>query len=205
MHELINIYAGQNAQRLRQLGQPKWGIVESYNPERHTARVRIQPDDILSGWLHVGTPAVGGLQVTIPPIIGTMALVLLQEGDAEGLSGTLVASGYTDQEIPAAFPSAIGGEATNGQQTELIIHQPGTGSGMRLTSSGTWFIKGDIVHEGNITSSGNTRVMGNIKGDKEITDKLGSVDNLRQHYNSHRHTGVQAGGAQTNLPTVQDP
>ncbi|ONG55745.1 hypothetical protein BKE38_08745 [Pseudoroseomonas deserti] len=205
MNQLMNMYAAQAGQIMRQLGQPKWGIVESYNPERNTAKVRIQPDNILSGWLHVGTPAVADLEIIIPPIVGTMALVLLQEGDAQGLSGTLVASGFNDEFMPSKMPSAIGSDGTYLVPGELGVFQKNTGSCMRLSQTGKWFFKGDIEHDGNFTSSGNTRVMGNIKGDKEVIDKDGALDTLRDHYNAHRHTNVQTGGGTSGPTNLSDP
>ena len=70
------------------------GLVDGVDPARHAVRVRLQPQDVLTGWLPVASVGVGaGWQVHWLPAIGTQVKVEFQEG-GQG-AGSLPAASTT--------------------------------------------------------------------------------------------------------------
>lgn len=51
------------------------------------------------------------------------------------------------------------------------------------------------------TFTGDVHVEGNITCDGDVSDANGSMQEMRDTYNSHKHGGVQTGGGQTATPT----
>ena len=64
--------------------QPRMGIVTSSNSQTAMAKVLLQPEGVLTGWLPVLTQWVGsGWGMTCPPSPGDQVLVIPQEGDVQ--------------------------------------------------------------------------------------------------------------------------
>ena len=84
MERLLNIIK-QHAGALDQgSSQPRFATVTSVNAPAATARVTLQPEGVLSGWLPVLSPWIGaGWGLCSPPSPGDQVMVLAQEGDAE--------------------------------------------------------------------------------------------------------------------------
>ena len=83
--------------------QPRYGTVTSVNPTTSTARVKLQPEGVLSGWLPILSPWVGdGWGMYCPPTPGDQVLVLAQEGDAE--HGIIVGRAFSNTQTPPATP-----------------------------------------------------------------------------------------------------
>ena len=126
--------------------------------------------------------AVGnGVGLVIPPSVGDQVTVTPKEGDSDNyvISGRL----FHDDAPPPTSPIS-GKPIASG---EVGIFGPG-GSFMHLTGDGIWHWKGDMV------------VDGNLKVTKQITDldgKRGTLNELRQDYDDHKHPGVQPGGGTT--------
>lgn len=121
----------------RGLGQPRFGIVASYDASRATARVQLQPEGVLSGWLPVLSPWVGaGWGLAAPLAPGQQVLVLAQEGDSE--HGIIAGAAFSLAMPP---PSA--------QPGELVLHHQ-SGTELRLASDGTVRITGDLHVSGNV-------------------------------------------------------
>lgn len=137
MDRLINAiksYAGALDQGQ---GQPRFGIISSVDPARATARVLLQPEGVLSGWLPILSPWVGaGWGMSCPPNPGDQVLVLAQEGASE--HGVIVGRAFSDQQQPPAAPSG-----------ELwLVHS--SGSFIKLTSDGTVRVNGDLHVAGDV-------------------------------------------------------
>jgi hypothetical protein len=120
-----------------QRGQPRLALVTSVDPSSSTARVSLQPEGVLTGWLPIATAWSGaGWGLICPPTPGDQVLVIPQEGDAE--HGILVARLYSATQPPPAAPSG-----------ELwLVHQ--SGSSLKLTSDGTIRVQGDLHVAGDV-------------------------------------------------------
>jgi phage baseplate assembly protein gpV len=140
MDRLLNALKGQGANQDQAAGAPRFGLVTSVDPTTATARVTLQPEGVLTGWLPLLTPWVGkGWGLVCPPSPGDQVLVIPQEGDAE--HGLIVAATWSDQTTPPAAPS---GEF-------WLVHK--SGSSLKLQNDGTIQIQGDLHVNGDIFDS----------------------------------------------------
>ena len=131
MERFFNALKGQAGALDQSVGQPRFGLVTSVDPGSATARVQLQPEGILTGWLPLLSAWVGaGWGMTCPPSPGDQVLVLPQEGDAE--HGIIVGAAFSDVQRP---PPAPAGEL-------WLTHQ--SGSFLKLTNDGTVQIQGDL-------------------------------------------------------------
>ena len=175
MDAFLNMIKAQASALDQGTGQPRLGIVSSVDPSGYTARVMLQPEGVLSGWLPVLSSWIGaGWGLACPPSPGDQVLVLAQEGDAE--HGIIAGRLWSATQPPPAAPSG-----------ELwLVHK--SGSFLKLTNDGlvsgnakTWVLTGDVHVTGSVVVSGDV-VAGGI-----------SLD-------SHRHGGVKAGSDDTQGP-----
>ena len=140
MDRLLNALKGQGASQDQATGAPRFGLVTSVDPSTATARVTLQPENVLSGWLPLLTPWVGnGWGLVCPPSPGDQVLVIPQEGDAE--HGLIIASTWSAQTTP---PQAPPGEF-------WLVHK--SGSFLKLQNDGTIQIKGDLHVAGDVYDS----------------------------------------------------
>jgi len=137
MDRLINAFKSCAGALDGAQGQARFGIVASVDPNRATARVLLQPEGVLSGWLPVLSAWVGsGWGMVCPPNPGDQVLVLAQEGAAE--HGVIVGRAFSDQQSP---PAAPGGEM-------WLVHA--SGSAIKLVSDGTVQVTGDLHVAGDV-------------------------------------------------------
>lgn len=163
MSEFLNIVKAHAAALDRNQGQPRFAIVTSVDPVRYAARVSLQPEGVLTGWLPVLSPWVGpGWGIASLPQPGTQVLVLAQEGDAE--HGVIAGQAFSDAAPP---PNAPSGEL-------WLVHK--SGSFIKLANDGQIHINGNVVVTGTLSAS-------------DIIDSTGAVSRLREHYNEHTHPG----------------
>jgi uncharacterized protein involved in type VI secretion and phage assembly len=128
---------GSRSERTPVFAQPRMGIVTSSNPQTGTAKVLIQPEGVLTGWLPVLTQWVGsGWGISCPPSPGDQVLIIPQEGDAQ--HGLIVGRLFSNSVRP---PQAEAGEIT-------ITHQ--SGCSIRLVNSGIIMIEGDLHVSGDV-------------------------------------------------------
>lgn len=162
MDNFFNILKGQMAQLDQLWAHPRIGVVSSVDPNTFTARVTVQPEGILSGWLPVAAPWVGnGWGLACPPQPGDQVVVLWQEGDAE--QGLVVGRLWSNDVPP---PMAPAGEC-------WLVHSSGS------------FIK--LHNDGSIESSGTWRHSGSLLVTGDVSDYHGSLAALRGHYDEHVH------------------
>ena len=140
MDRFLNALKAHAAALDHQQGQPRFATVASVDTARYAARVSLQPEGVLTGWLPILTPWVGaGWGIVCPPNPGDQVLVLAQEGDGE--HGVIAGGSFSDQARPPAAPSG-----------ELwLVHQ--SGSFLKLVSDGTVQINGDLHVAGNVYDS----------------------------------------------------
>ncbi len=137
MDRLLNAIKAHTAAQDAAAGQPRFGVVTSVDPAAGTARVQLQPDGVLTGWLPVLSPWVGaGWGISCPPSPGDQVLVLPQEGDAE--HGVIAGRAWS---ALAAGPATPVGEL-------WLTHQ--SGSYLRLLNNGTVSVRGDLHVEGDV-------------------------------------------------------
>ena len=137
MERLLNALKGQAAAQDASAGQPRFGTVTSVDPQAGTARVRLQPDGVLTGWLPLLSPWVGaGWGMSCPPSPGDQVLVIPQEGDAE--HGSVVARAWS---VEAGAPATPVGEL-------WLTHR--SGSWVRLLNDGTVSVRGDLHVDGQV-------------------------------------------------------
>ena len=118
-------------------GQPRFALVTSVDPARYAARVTLQPENVLTGWLPILSPWIGaGWGLACPPSPGDQVLVLPQEGDAE--HGVIVGGSWSDSAQP---PGAPVGEL-------WLVHR--SGSFLKLSNDGTVQIQGDLHVAGDV-------------------------------------------------------
>ena len=177
MDRFLNALKGQAGALDQGMAQPRFATVTSVDPDTATARVLLQPEAVLSGWLPILSPWTGaGWGMSCPPSPGDQVLVLAQEGDAE--HGIIIGRAFSTVATPPAAPAG-----------ELwFVHA--TGSFIKLLNDGTVQIQGNVTIAGNLNATGS------------IADGHGKLADLRGHYNLHHH--IDSRGGQTSTPDQQD-
>jgi phage baseplate assembly protein V len=137
MERFLNALKAQAGALDQFTGQPRFGTVKSVDPAAATARVELQPEGVLTGWLPIVSCWIGnGWGMVCPPSPGDQVLVLPQEGDSE--HGIIVGSAFSDGQRP---PAAEAGEF-------WLVHK--SGSTIKLVNDGTIRIQGDLHVNGDI-------------------------------------------------------
>ena len=137
MHRFLNGLKAQSGAQDLAGGRPRFGTVVSVDPQRHAAKVVLQPEGVVTGWLPVLSPWVGaGWGMCVPPMQGQQVLVLPQDGEAE--HGVIVGGAWSDA---SATPGAPVGEL-------WIVHQ--SGSFIKLVADGTVRVNGDLHVNGDV-------------------------------------------------------
>lgn len=179
------------------VARPRWGIVASVDPVRMAVKVTLQPDGVLSGWLPIASNAAGaGWGVQSVPTVGDQAYIVPDMGSQN--NGVVVGFAHSDAARAADVPASIGSGGVPNTTTaprvagEMVMTHK-SGSTVRLCADGSIYMRGDV------------NIEGNLRVNKDIFDQIGKLDGLRQHYNTHKHGGVQTGGGQTAVPTITDP
>jgi len=159
-------------------GVARFGLVSSFDPSAYAARVMMQPENVLSGWLPILSAWVGaGWGLAAPLTPGDQVLVLAQEGHSE--QGVIVGCVWSAVDTPIPAPAG-----------ELWLqHQ--TGSFIKLLNNGTI-----ALQAGTVNLAGNLVVSGNIS---DQNGAHGTMASLRNAYDGHTHADPQ--GGQTGLPS----
>ncbi len=163
MDNLLNLIKADATRQDQAWAQPRLAVVSSVDPTNFTARVLIQPEGVLSGWLPVATGWVGsGWGLACPPNTGDQVIVIWQEGDSE--HGVVIGRLWSSVAAPPATP--VG---------ELwLVHRSGS------------FIK--LQNDGSIASSAPSWThQGDLHVSGDVYDNHGAMSALRAHYDEHVH------------------
>lgn len=125
--------------------QPCFGVITSVDALRHLAKVSIEPDGVLSGWIPVlGLGAGSGWGVVCPPAIGAQVVVVPLDGDHENLA--VLPGAWSTASPPPAPPLSAGGAAAPVQPGELALVSD-AGTYLRLNHDGSM----TVVSTGSLT------------------------------------------------------
>lgn len=175
MDDFINRVKAYASAMMQGQGQPRLGIVSSVDAATYTARVLLQPEGVLTGWLPILATAVGaGWGFACPPGIGDQVMLLPQEGEAE--HGVIIGRLWSETQ---ATPGAPVGEMwlVHGSGSFLKLHNDGTVEG----NAAQWNLTGDVHVTGRLLATGDI-VAGGIS------------------LQGHVHPGVEPGGGNTEVP-----
>lgn len=163
MDRFLNILKAQSARLDQTAAETRVGVVSSVDALSYTARVFVQPEGVLSGWLPIASAWIGnGWGMACPPAPGDQVIVLWHEGDAE--HGIVVGRLWSAQ---TTVPPAASGEI-------WIIHQSGS------------FLK--LLNDGSIQSAAPTWThSGDLHVTGDVSDSHGTLAALRAHYDEHTH------------------
>lgn len=175
MDRLLNAMRRHAADMDGGLGQPRFAVITSFDPNTHTAKVQLQPEGTLTGWLPILAQGIGsGWGVIVSPAIGDQVFVVPQEGHAE--HGVIVGRAFSDQQQPPATPS---GEV-------WIVHS--SGSFLKLTNDGNISVTAPTI-----TMTGDLHVTGAVIAGYGGGDQVG--------LQTHRHTQPADTHGDTEQPT----
>lgn len=209
MQDFLNIARREAERVMSRLARPKTGIVTSYDPDNYSAKVRLQPEDVETGWLPIRTPWAGNSWgMFCPPSPGDEVEVQFQEGGKKAPYIALRAFGdrFRPLKVPAgefwlvdklgnSFKFSGGKVLVNGA-TEIDVTTPTVNINCSVAVNVT-------VPDFNLT--GNLNVTGNIVATGDISDLSngsGTLNHIRSVFNSHVHADPQGGNTNTPTPTL---
>lgn len=163
----------------------RFGIVSQIDPINVLARVNFGDDDLTSFWLPVLQTKTLKDKFYVMPDVGEQVACLMDENSEDGvILGAIYSSEdkpilQSEKEMGINLDCEASVHANKEEQTLTVIFKK-----MKLI--------GDIEHDGNLK---NTK---GIKSDADITDKKSSMQDMRNTYNGHTHTGNK--GSPTSSP-----
>jgi phage baseplate assembly protein V len=166
------------------------GVVVAVDEAAGTARVQFA-DDLITGDIPWLAARAGATRTWSPPAIGEQVLVLAPEADAE--RGIILGSLSSDAH---PHPASDGSTLTAFADGARISYDPAAHALLAQLPPGatvTVVAEGGLHFTGDLTVNGDVRSTGTITGD---TDVIGAGKSLK----SHKHLGVQAGGAVSGPP-----
>ena len=209
MQNLLNAARREAERVVARLALPKTGIVSGYDPANYAAKVRLQPQDVETGWLPVRTPWAGnGWGLFCPPDVGDEVEVQFQEGGKKAPYVALRAFG--DRFRPLGVPA---GEFWLVHKAGSFLKFRNDGSvevnaagNLTATVAGqaTLTVAGKVVASAQeFDLTGNVRVTGDVLATGDVYDlngTHGTFGALRAAYDAHRH--AESRGGTTSAPDL---
>lgn len=144
MDRAVNAIKQIGGAQAAMVGTNRKGIVQSYNPNDHTAKVLIQPEGTLTGWLQVSSQSVGaGWGIHIPLKTGEQVLVAPCEGDTD--AGVIIGRLYSDTMQP---PSGAGSDVVLRSSAGTLVTLSDGGHFKAIDPAGSSM---ELTNDGNLT------------------------------------------------------
>jgi phage baseplate assembly protein gpV len=175
---LLNLVRREVERALARRARRVPGIVDSYDPDRHAVKVKLQPEGVLTGWLDIETLQIGDqCGVLIAPNIGDTGWVEFHEDDFN--AGIFVGGSFNDRFKPAAIAA---GEM-------LLKHK--SGSSLYFKEDGTVTVTDQAGSKVVLDGQGTANVFAEtVNLGPEGSDFLKLVtDAFEAVFNSHTHPG----------------
>ena len=163
----------------------RFGTVIGINPKTVKAKVQFAQDSMSSYWLPVLQTRAYKDKVYVMPVKGEQVACLMDENSEEGV---ILGAIYTT-ENNAKFSS---------ENVFSIDFSDGTFLNVSKESQTLTVSFPNINLVGNINHTGSFSNTDGITSDSDITDKKSSMQDMRNTYNGHTHTGNQ--GSPTSSP-----
>lgn len=169
MEDLLNIIR-REAERIvsAMTSQPRIGLVSSYDPDKHSVKVKFQPEDIESGWIPIQTLGIGnGFGVASAPKLQDQVKVSFQEGNGD--TGMVVGRIFSKKDRPPKL-----------EEGETAIRHEKLGSTIKLDKDGKISLAQDngpainLDKDGHITLTQASGAVVTVKKDGTIYHKPAS-------------------------------
>jgi phage baseplate assembly protein V len=172
------------------------GTIESVDLGEATCRVRV--GDNVTGDIPWLAPRAGELvRIWSPPSVGEQCLLFCAEGDTE--AGIAVTGLFSDAHpAPSSDPLVM---IAFKDGTQLSYDPEAHALKIEIAAGGT----AEMVAPGGLTITADTVITGDVQiaGSVEVSETVTASDDViggGKSLKSHKHTGVQAGGAQSGPP-----
>jgi phage baseplate assembly protein V len=203
MKGILNAVRLQVQRAMASMISSRFGSITNFDPNTFTARVMLQPDNVMTGWLQVSCPWIGnGWGMFAPPNIGDLVDVLYTNSDLQ--SGVIALRSYNQVNRPLPVKS---GEF-------WLVHKSGaffklTNDGKLSVSDGhgaTVTLNGDgsitsaankWTHTGEMDITGTVNITGNASVSQTLiatTDVVGGGISLKNHKTTLVQPGTGLGG-----------
>lgn len=166
----------------------RFGIVSQINPISVQARVKFGDDESTSFWLPILQTKTMKDKFYAMPDVGEQVVCLMDENSEDGV---ILGSIYSTEDTPLI---------TTEKQISLNLDNNSLINIDKETNTLTITFQ-NINLNGNINHNGILINTDGIKSDSDITDKASSMQEMREVYNQHSHTGNQ--GNPTSTPNNQ--
>ncbi|WP_460986682.1 phage baseplate assembly protein V [Sphingobium sp. TomTYG75] len=174
----------------QQVGEAiQYGVIASVDYANATCTVTL--GDLTTGELPWVAMRAGGMRYWSPPSVNEQCVVLAPEGDLE--NGLVILGLYSDANPPPSndpdvvqmdFPD--GASINYNHATHALAISLPAGSTAAIDAT-------DVTINGNVAINGDVTISGTATATEDV---VGGGKSLK----SHKHGGVQAGGAQTGAP-----
>ena len=166
----------------------RFGIISQINPQTVQARVIFGDDESTSFWLPILQTKTMKDKFYAMPDIGEQVVCLMDENSEDGV---VLGSIYSTEDTPVINTEKQ--ISLNLENNSLINIDKETNT---LTVTFQHInLNGNINHNGTLINTNG------IKSDSDISDKTSSMQEIRNIYNQHSHTGNQ--GNPTSTPNNQ--
>ena len=167
----------------------RFGIISQINPQTVQARVKFGDDESTSFWLPILQTKTMKDKFYAMPDIGEQVVCLMDENSEDGV---ILGSIYSAEDTPVI--STEKQISLNLDNNSLINIDKETNT---LTVTFQHInLNGNINHNGTLINTDG------IKSDSDITDKASSMQEMREVYNQHSHTGNQGSPTSSTKETM---